>query len=62
MNNFKIRCIWVSTLDSRGFSVNGIYEVIDGYLILPNNDKSSCTYNCVEDINANFYAKFEVVE
>lgn len=63
MWNTKVKCKKVyKNIDSHKFCVGNTYNVINGRLILPNDDKSCGTYDCIEKLNECFYAVFEEVE
>lgn len=62
MYNALLECtrVW-SALDTHNFQEGKIYEVKDGKLIDGNGKQSHSTYDCIEDINDSFYAKFAEV-
>ena len=63
MWNAKVKCkkVW-STIDTRGFEVDKIYNVVNGKLILPNGEESCLDFDCIEKLNESFYATFEEVD
>lgn len=61
--NTKIKCTHVYfLLDTRGFKQDGVYEVKDGRLIIPNGGKSHTVFDCIEQINEAFYAYFKEIK